>query len=48
MTRPYSNVLRECVVAAVAAGQNCRVVAERFDIAVFSVVKWSQRYQFPQ
>lgn len=41
MTRPYSNDLRERVVAAVASGQSCRVVAERFDIAVSSVVKWS-------
>lgn len=44
MTRPYSNDLRERVMAAVTAGRNCRVVAERFDIAVSSVVKWSQRY----
>lgn len=45
MTRPYSNDLRERVVAAVAAGQSCRIVADRFDIAVSSVVKWSQRYR---
>lgn len=45
MTRPYSNDLRERVVAAVGAGQSCRVVAERFDIAVSSVVKWSQRFR---
>ncbi len=45
MVRPYSNDLRERVVAAVAAGQSCRVAAERFDIAVSSVVKWSQRYR---
>ncbi|MGY5795369.1 helix-turn-helix domain-containing protein, partial len=45
MTRPYSNDLRERVVAAVVDGQSCRVVAERFDIAVSSVVKWSQRYR---
>ena len=45
MVRPYSNDLRERVVAAVAAGQSCRVTAERFDIAVSSVVKWSQRYR---
>jgi transposase len=40
MARPYSNDLRERVVAAVAAGQSCRVA-----IAVSSVVKWSQRYR---
>lgn len=45
MTRPYSNDLRERVVAAVAAGQSCRTVADRFDIAVSSVAKWSQRYR---
>ncbi|SCB62379.1 Transposase [Rhizobium aethiopicum] len=45
MTRPYSNDLRERVVASVAAGQSCRVVADRFDIAVSSVVKWSQRHR---
>lgn len=45
MTRAYSNDLRERVVAAVANGQSCRAVAERFSIAVSSVVKWSQRYR---
>ena len=45
MTRPYSNDLRERVVSAVAAGQSCWVVAERFDLAVSSVVKWSQRFR---
>ncbi|NYJ10188.1 transposase, partial [Rhizobium leguminosarum] len=45
MTRPYSDDLRERVVSAVGAGQSCRVVAERFDIAVSSVVKWSQRFR---
>lgn len=45
MTRAYSNDLRERVVAAVSAGQSCRIVADRFGIAVSSVVKWSQRYR---
>lgn len=45
MTRPYSNDLRERVVSAVEAGHSCRSVAERFDVAVSSVVKWSQRYR---
>jgi transposase len=45
MTRPYSNDLRERIVAAVATGQCCRVVAERLNIAVSSVEKWSQRYR---
>lgn len=45
MTRLYSNDLRERVVGAVAAGQSSRAVADRFDIAVSSIVKWSQRYR---
>jgi transposase len=43
MARPLSNDLRERVVTAWAAGESCRSVAERFGIAVSSVVKWSQR-----
>ena len=45
MTRPYSNDLRERVVSAVLSGESCRVVAARFDVAVSSVVKWSQRFR---
>ena len=45
MTRPLSNDLRERVVAAVRAGESCRSVAERFNVAVSSVVKWSQRHR---
>ena len=44
MTKPYSIDLRERVVAAVAAGDSCRTVSNRFGVAVSSVVKWSQRY----
>jgi len=43
MGRPLSNDLRERVVAAVESGESCRSVAHRFDVAVSSVVKWSQR-----
>ena len=43
MARPYSNDLRERVVAAVAAGRSCRAVAVVFGVSVASVVKWSQR-----
>lgn len=43
MARPLSNDLRERVVGAALAGESCRSVAERFDVAVSSVVKWSQR-----
>ncbi len=45
MTRALSNDLRERVVAAVVAGENCRSVASRFGVSVSSVVKWSQRYR---
>ncbi|MGY3080313.1 transposase [Bradyrhizobium sp. LM6.10] len=43
MTRPLSLDLRERVVASVLAGESCRSMAERFGVAVSSVVKWSQR-----
>lgn len=45
MTRPYSNDLRERVVAAVEGGESCRSVSARFGVAVSTVVKWSQRYR---
>ena len=43
--RPYSIDLRERVVSAVSAGESCRAVAARFEVAVSSVVKWSQLYR---
>lgn len=45
MVKPYSNDLRERVVAAVEAGESSRTVAARFEVATSSVVKWSQRYR---
>jgi transposase len=45
MARAYSLDLRERVVAAVAAGENCRAVAATFRVSVASVVKWSQRFR---
>lgn len=45
MPRPYSNDLRERVVAAVASGRPCREVAVLFGVSVASVVKWSQRHR---
>ena len=45
MPRPYSNDLRERVVAAVANGRSCREVASLFGVSVASVVKWSQRHR---
>jgi putative transposase len=43
MPRALSIDLRDRVVGAVLAGESCRSVAVRFDVAVSSVVKWSQR-----
>lgn len=45
MVRAYSLDLRERVVAAVAAGQSCRQVAQMYRVSVASVVKWSQRFR---
>jgi transposase len=45
MVRPISNDLRKRAVSAVVKGESCRSVAERFGVAVSSVVKWSQRYR---
>lgn len=43
MTKPYSDDLRERVVAAMHSGGSCRGVAARFRVAPSSVVKWTQR-----
>ena len=43
MAKPYSNDLRTRVAAAIAGGETCRGIAERFDIAPSTVVKWSKR-----
>ena len=45
MTKPYSEDLRTPVVAAVAAGVNCRAAAKQFSIGVSSVVRWAQRFR---
>jgi transposase len=45
MARPYSQDLRDRVVAAVASGRRCRAVAAQFGVSVASVVKWSQRWR---
>ena len=45
MSRAYSNDLRERVVAAVVAGETTRAVAQRFGVAVSSVIKWHQRFR---
>ena len=45
MARPYSEDLRDRVVASVAGGRSCRATAELFGVSVASVVKWSQRFR---
>ena len=43
MVRPYSQDLRERVVASAPVGRTCRETAASFGIGVASVVRWSQR-----
>jgi transposase len=43
MAKPYSEDLRTRVAAAIAGGESCRAIAERFGIAPSTVVKWSKR-----
>ncbi len=45
MARPYSQDLRDRVVAAVASGRACRATAALFGVSVASVVKCSQRWR---
>lgn len=45
MTRPYSDDLRERVVASVNAGRSCRATAALFGVSVATVVRWSQRHR---
>jgi transposase len=44
MPRPYSQDLRERVVASVVGGRSCRATAKLFGVSVATVVKWSQRF----
>lgn len=43
MAKPYSIDLRTRVAAAMACGESCRPIAERFEIAPSTLVKWSKR-----
>jgi transposase len=45
MARPYSQDLRERVIASVMSGRTCRATATLFGVSVASVVKWSQRWR---
>ena len=43
MAKPYSNDLRQRVARAIASGDSCRAIAEQYEIAPSTVVKWSKR-----
>ena len=44
MPRPYSQDLRDRVVASVAGGRSRRASAKMFSVSVATVVRWSQRF----
>ena len=43
MAKPYSDDLRARVAAAIAEGETCREIAERFGVVPSTVVKWGKR-----
>lgn len=43
MAKAYSNDLRSRVAKALASGDTCRAIAETYEIAPSTVVKWSKR-----
>src|SRR5215213_2582141 len=45
MPRPYSQDLRDRVVASVSGGRSCRASAKIFRVSVATVVRWSQRFR---
>ena len=45
MPRPYSQDLRDRVVASVAGGCSRRATAKIFRVSVATVVRWSQRFR---
>lgn len=45
MARPYSQDLRDRVVASVVGGRSCRATAAIFGVSVACVVKWCQRFR---
>src|SRR5215213_2107268 len=44
MPRPYSQDLRDRVVASVAGGRSRRATAKIFGVSVATVARWSQRF----
>src|ERR1700687_4355681 len=45
MPAPYSQDLRERVVACVERGVSARAAAKRFDISISTAVRWVQRWR---
>ena len=45
MPKPYSQDLRERVIAAVAGGQTRHAAAAQFKVSVSAAVRWVQRWQ---
>ena len=45
MGKPYSDDLRDRVVAAMAAGRSCRDVGQAFKVAPSTAGNWYRRYQ---
>ena len=45
MARPYSQDLRERVVAVVASGMSASAAARQFGISVSTAIRWSQRWR---
>ena len=45
MSKPYSEDLRERVIAAVEGGLSRRQAAEVFEVGVSSVIRWVQRFR---
>jgi transposase len=45
MARPYSQDLRDRVVASVSGGRSCRATAKIFSVSVATAVRWSQRFR---
>jgi len=45
MGKPYSEDLRDRVVAAMASGRSCREVGEAFDLAPSTAGNWYRRYR---
>lgn len=43
MAKPYSDDLRRRVASALGEGETCRAIAERFEVAPSTVVKWAKR-----